>query len=187
MIAEKVVESGREWAKQRKEGLRIAAGAEGIGSMGKKEMERIREKERVAERQRTEMEMTEEGDEEEDEDEEEEEEEEEEEDVDADDVDDVNGPAVTKREGENIQRDRKKRKVGSEMDEMPLGAYEPHSGVVHCQCLSSPCNVVLTSERRSHRHPTNTKSMGGGARFRGEKKCFGRNEDGEWRVGACVG
>jgi len=127
MVAGRVADAGTEWAKWRKEGLRAvgALGADGEvggGGVEKKGRERAGEKERAMEKQRvTEREM-------------EEEEEEEEEGG-------SGAGAGTKREGDVVERDGKKQRVGFEVNELPLGVYEPHSGTVHCQCL--PCSPLF--------------------------------------------
>jgi len=62
----------------------------------------------------------------------------------------------------------KKRKVLKEANEMPLGAYEPHGGIVHCKCTTPPrmqclmCGFPFLSYR-SKGYTADEKSLGGDA------------------------
>jgi chromatin structure-remodeling complex protein RSC7 len=103
MMASRVVDAGGEWAKWRKEGLKVGGGGEGLIPTVMEDFPDVvprKAKERGLEHTNYE---------------EEEEEEEEEE-----------GAEV-------VEPTAKRRRVGFEGDQLPLGVYEAHTGVVHCQ------------------------------------------------------
>lgn len=105
-MAMRVAEAGEEWAKWRKEGVKAAGGVEapGMGGAGGAVMG-VMSAAGLSKGKQREMAQ----------------EEEEEEEAEAED-------------GAAAEPVAKKRKVAFESEDLPVGVYEPHSGVVHCGC-----------------------------------------------------
>jgi hypothetical protein len=83
--------------------------------------------------------------------------------------------------------ERKRRKV---VNDLPLGVYEPHSGIVHCEFLfySSSDLLIYCDVVRSGGYAAYAKSMGACSESRqGEKRCAGWDKSGSRCLGTGLG
>ena len=120
MMATRALEAGEEWTKWRKESVMVGGGpgAEGLIPRAPPREEDERKRKPVVSREEDE------GDEDEME-----------ERTDEDDLKEDEG--LTSTTDVNVERVPSTRKRG-ETDELPLGVYEPHSGLVQCEFFSIP-------------------------------------------------
>lgn len=126
MMAQRVLEAGEEWAKWRKEGLKIGGGIEElpVTGAGEEQPTIVGDQENQLKRKGTEHD--EEGEEEEEEEGE----------------DDDDGVLAEGRVASKAKDNAKRRRVAAE--EPPLGIYEPHTGLVICMSSYSFRRSMLT-------------------------------------------
>lgn len=132
MMASRVADAGDEWAKWRREGIKVGGGGEGLIPTVVEDFPDVVPKKKSRERGVEEYQEEEEEEDEEDE------------------------------EGvELVEPVSKRRRVGFKGDELPLGVYEAHTGVVHCQshinAFTKVISLTLPFVDRADTQPTQSR------------------------------